>query len=213
MAEPVRVKICGVTRPADAGLAVSAGADAIGVNFCADSPRCVDADTARAIAEAAQGRLEIWGVFVNEDPGRIRELAEAVPLTRVQLHGEETPETVRDLADLSAIKALRVKDAESLARAAAYADAWAVLLDAFAAKGRGGTGIRFNWSLVPAERPWARLILAGGLNPKNVAAAVRKVAPDWVDAASGVEHAPGEKDWDLVQAFVDGAKEGVIDGA
>jgi phosphoribosylanthranilate isomerase len=208
MSDPVRIKICGVTRPEDALAAASAGADAIGINFCAASKRRVTPERAREIAGAVQGRIEVWGVFVDEDPEQVRRIAAEVPLTRVQLHGSEGPETARALADLPVVKALRVKDAGSLAAAENYRGVWGVLLDAYAPDAAGGTGRRFDWSLIPWPWPVGKLVLAGGLSPRNVAAAVRVVRPDWIDTASGVERAPGEKDPDLVREFVEKAHGG-----
>jgi phosphoribosylanthranilate isomerase len=217
MPEPVRVKICGITRVQDALAAADAGADAIGLNFYSGSARCVTPDAARKIASAVSsrlrryntdetGRVEVWGVFVDEDPARIRGLARDIPLARVQLHGRETPEAAAALADLSAVKALRVKDAQSIAEAGRYSGLWGMLLDAFSADAAGGTGSRFDWSWIPL--PWknGKLVLAGGLDPDNVAEAVRAVQPDWVDTASGVERRPGEKDPERVRTFVENAK-------
>ena len=207
----VRVKICGVTRTEDALAAVQAGVDAIGLNFVPSTARVIDAETAARIAEAVAGRAELWGVFVDEDPGRVRQCATQVGLTRVQLHGDESPDAVDRLADLSVVKAIRVRDAESLSAFARYRP-WGFLLDTYSESLPGGTGKSFDWSLLAGrERNEARLVLSGGLGPDNVCDAVRTVRPDWVDAASGVESSPGVKDHELVRRFVEAAREGCAD--
>ena len=212
---PVRVKICGLKRPAQARAAVSAGADAVGVVF-AESPRQVALEEAKEVATAARdeaakaGRtIEAWGVFVNEEAGRIIELARGVPLDVVQLHGDETVELARTLGGLRLVKAVRVMDAgalEEIARLVASGAFEAVLLDSFDERARGGTGRTFDWEVAREACRYHRIVLAGGLSPANVAEAVRRVRPWMVDASSGVESAPGEKDAALVERFVSEAR-------
>ena len=211
----VRVKICGLRRADDARVAVRAGADAVGV-VLAESPRRATPDEAKAVAAAAReeaarlGRgVEVWGVFVNERAERVAELARSVPLDVAQLHGDETAEFARGLAPLRAVKAVRVRGPESLPeieRLAASGAFEALLLDAFDESARGGTGKTFDWDVAAAAARGGRVVLAGGLTSANVAEAVRRVRPWMVDASSGVELSPAEKDAALVEAFVRQAK-------
>lgn len=198
-----RVKVCGITSLEDARAALEAGADMLGFNFYARSPRCVSPAEARGIVESLPRRVSCIGVFVNEpSPAEVERIAREAGLHAVQLHGDETPEFCRGLRGLTIIKALRVGadyDAES---AAAY-DADAVLLDAYVAGERGGTGHTFDWTLASLTRDRVpRLFLAGGLNPDNVASAVAAVRPYAVDVCSGVETAPGRKSSELMRRFV-----------
>ena len=206
----VSVKICGVTRGLDAQAAIEAGADAIGLNFVRTSPRFLEQPAAERIASAVDGRVELWGVFVDEDPCRVRRRALAVRLSRVQLHGDEPPEEVQALADLSVVKGIRVRGPESLERMARYSP-WGFLLDTWSQEAPGGTGRTFDWKLARGASVRARLVLAGGLKPENVRAAVRAVRPDWVDTASGVESSPGIKDHDRMRRFIEEARRGSAD--
>jgi phosphoribosylanthranilate isomerase len=214
----VIVKICGVTRPEDAAAAVAAGADWLGLNFWPRSKRALDrvqaaacAASARAVA-AAQGRkVALVGVFVNQPIDEMADLAAAVGLDLVQLHGDEPPDTcpaVRAACqaaghEVRIIRAVAVRTGGDVA-AALIPDADILLVDAISA-GYGGSGQTADWSLAAAlvsaaaGRP---VLLAGGLSPDNVAAAVARVAPAGVDVASGVELAPGVKDAAQMQAFV-----------
>ena len=212
---PVRVKICGLTRPEDARAAVRAGADAVGLIF-AESRRRVSLDKAKAVALAAReeaaalGReIDVFGVFVNETPARMIEIAREVPLDVVQLHGDEEPEIARELPGLRLVEVVRVRGAESLEeiRELSASGAFeAVLLDTYSEAARGGTGKTLDWDVAAEAAQRAPIILSGGLTPENVAEAVRKVRPAMVDASSGVERAPGVKDRALVERFVREAK-------
>ena len=197
----VRVKICGITRPEDALCARDAGAWAIGLNFFSGSPRCVTPARAAAIA-AAVPQLTRVGVFVNEPRERVAAIAAETGLDALQFHGDENPAYCRDWS-LPVVKAIRVRDETSVAAARAF-DVAFLLVDAWAPDQYGGSGRTFAWDLLaPLDRD--RLILAGGLDPGNVAAAVRAVRPFAVDVASGVESAPGIKDPEKVRRFVDHA--------
>ena len=198
------VKVCGVTNVEDALAALEAGADMLGFNFYARSPRYVSPAEAGKIVERLPDGASCVGVFVNEPaPADVERLAHEAALGAVQLHGDETPEYCRSLRGLTAIKALRVGadyDAES---AAAY-QTDAVLLDAYVKGSRGGTGHTFDWTLAALTRERVRrLFLAGGLNPDNVAAAVAAVRPYAVDVCSGVETSPGRKSPELIRLFVE----------
>jgi phosphoribosylanthranilate isomerase len=202
----VRVKICGVTSVADALDAVSAGADAIGVNLVAASPRRVDEATALAIARAVRGRALAIGVVADRAADELASLRRELELDLLQLCGDESPETLAALLP-GAYKALRIGSAGDVERAAGYGGEL-LLVDARVDGVLGGSGRSFDWGLVAglaAERP---LMLAGGLGPDNVARAIAVVRPAWVDVASGVEGAlgPRRKDAALVQAFVRAAR-------
>lgn len=200
----VKIKICGITNVDDALQAVTCGADALGLVFYAKSPRYVMPEQARTIIAALPPFVTTVGLFVNEAPQRIREIADFCGLDVIQLHGEEGTESC-DFTPRRTIKALRVKDAASLAGHAAF-QVSALLLDAWVAGAYGGTGEVFNWNLaaeVARQRP---VILAGGLTPDNVVAAVQAVRPYAVDVSSGVEATPGRKDPAKVAAFIRNAK-------
>ena len=198
-----RVKICGVTRVADALHAARAGADAIGLNFYPRSPRCVSVETAAEIAAALPDGIQTVGVFVDADRDRIADVAERVGLDGIQFHGDEPPELCRGW-NRTTIKAVRVDGPRALAAAAEFPVDY-VLADAHVVGQHGGTGRRvpLEWLVgVPNER----LILAGGLTPETVAEAVRAVHPAMVDVASGVESAPGIKDPEKVERFIANAR-------
>ncbi|PLX96808.1 MAG: phosphoribosylanthranilate isomerase [Desulfuromonas sp.] len=200
----MKVKICGITRVEDALHACMSGADALGFVFYAKSSRCVTPEKAKEIVAALPPFVTTVGLFVNETPVRIREIVATVGLDVVQLHGDESPEACA-YAPQRVVKALRVKDAASLADHTDYTTS-ALLLDAWVAGAYGGTGEVFNWDLaaeVARKRP---VILAGGLTPENVAQAITAVQPYAVDVSSGVESAPGKKDATKVAAFIRAAK-------
>ena len=201
---PVHVKICGVTSVEDALAAVAAGADAIGVNFAAGSPRRVSVPLARSIVEALPERVVSVGVFVDFGEEQLRDVQSQTGLRCVQLHGDESPELLSVFLP-HAYKAIRVRGRESLALAARYPGQH-ILLDAFVPGAHGGTGATFDWALAAEVARVRSVTLAGGLSPANVAEAVRVVRPYCVDVASGVESAPGRKDAGLMRAFVEAAK-------
>ena len=201
------VKVCGITNVGDALLAAEAGADAIGMIF-ADSPRQVDEEQARKVAAGVpEGILKV-GVFVNEELEAIYRLANELGLDYVQLHGDESPQTVTDLrfGGLKVIKALRVRDAASLEVLEDY-EAELFLLDAYSEKARGGTGERFDWELAKTLCGYANILVSGGLTPENVRAAIEFFEPHGVDASSSLEAAPGKKDDERVRRFVNAAKD------
>lgn len=197
------VKICGVTRAQDAVAAVNAGADWLGLNFYSGSPRYVEPARAAVIASAARKNkpgVAIVGVFVNAPVEEMQAVADSLALDYIQLHGNESVETCAVFGD-KAIKAFRLTSEEDV-EAATNFPCLTILVDAPSAA-YGGSGRLGDWSLAAnlAKRS-ARLMLAGGLNPDNVAAAVSAVLPFAVDVASGVESAPGEKDPEKMRRFV-----------
>jgi phosphoribosylanthranilate isomerase len=198
----VRVKICGVTCIQDALAAVRSGADALGFVF-ADSPRRITPEAARRIARELPPFAARVGVFVNAPISEIRRMASFCTLTAIQLHGDEHDAMIEALA-LPVIKALRAAPGAP-DPTTAYPNA-ALLLDTYAAGKMGGTGKTFDWRLAVDVAKIRPIILAGGLNPENVADAVRMVRPFAVDVSSGVEIEPGRKDHAKVQRFIREAK-------
>jgi phosphoribosylanthranilate isomerase len=208
------VKICGTTNLHDAQRSVAAGANALGFIFGA-SPRRIDAGTARAIIQQFGGEVEAIGVFVNETPTRVAEVAEQAALTGVQLHGDETedslPEFRTKLGNRKLIKSLQRRELLQNPRKldgylAARSSFDAILLDSGSPELRGGTGATFAWDdalLIAREiRQTLPLIIAGGLKTENVARAIELFEPWGVDTVSGVESKPGEKDEAKLRDFV-----------
>ena len=201
------VKVCGITSPEDAVAAAEAGADAIGLVFWPGSPRAVTAEQARAIGDVLPPFVVRVGVFVDAGRDEMARIADSARLDLLQLHGEEPPEAFDGLPR-RALKALRVGEGFAPEDALRYEGrAAGLLLDAHAAGAPGGTGRAFDWSLARGVRERSRfLMLAGGLAPDNVRAAVAAVRPDGVDASSRLEAAPGKKDHARVRAFVEAAR-------
>ncbi len=201
----VRVKICGITRLEDALAAAELGADALGFNFWPGSKRHVDPELAQAIVGRLPPFVTPVGVFVNQEPTEVLHLCALSRVTVVQLHGDEEP---RDCAGhvMPVIKAFRLSGPADLVPIPRYHRAAAVLLDA-PGEGYGGSGQTFDWALARQATGGKPILLAGGLTPDNVAAAVRAVRPWAVDVASGVESAPGIKDHDKLARFIRAAKE------
>jgi phosphoribosylanthranilate isomerase len=208
----VRVKICGVTTPADARLAAGAGADAIGVNFFPPSPRYVEPRRAAEILAALPALIDVVGVFAETPVRQVCALAYQLGLGCVQWHGNHG-DAPPDAAPFRWIPAFRVRDRASLDAIGRYLGAAravgrlpaAVLVDGHVEGLHGGTGQTAPWDLLAEFRPDVPLILAGGLTPDNVAEAVRRVRPFAVDVASGVESSPGVKDPEKVRRFIEAA--------
>lgn len=196
-----RVKICGITRPQDGTRAATAGADAIGMVFFARSPRAVGVGTAKAITAAVPALVSTVGVFVDPDPAYVRGVLDQVPLDFLQFHGSEAADFCRNF-QRPYIKAIRMRSGVDLMlEASRYTDAAALLLDSHVEDGLGGTGLSFDWNLVPPSLT-TPVILAGGLTVWNVGSAIRQVAPFAIDVSSGVESEPGIKDLDKIRAFL-----------
>ena len=200
----VRVKICGITNEDDARSACEAGADLVGFNFYKGSPRYVKAAEAEKIRPQLPANVEAVGVFVNAERAEVAELWEALKLDAVQLHGDETPERVAEVAARGrVIKAFRVGPDFLVETLDEYAGASAFLLDAAETGQYGGTGRRNDWTVARSAARTRRIILAGGLNAENVAEAIQFVRPYGVDVASGVESAPGKKDLRKLRKFIE----------
>jgi len=207
----VRSKICGITRVEDALATVEAGADAIGLVFYAKSPRAVSVEQAAEIVQALPPFVTSVGLFVNMPREQLLAVLQQVPLDLLQFHGDESPAECEGYGR-PYIKALRVRPGENVAAAMApYAGARGILLDTFVEGVPGGTGAAFDWSLVPqgVARP---IILAGGLEAHNVAAAIRQVRPYAVDVSGGVEASKGIKDAGKIRAFVKSVRDAQCDG-
>ncbi len=198
----MKVKVCGITSYEDAALALDCGADALGFNFYARSPRCVSMEAARGIIRRLPPFAARVAVLVNEPDGRgVADAARVSGITALQLHGDETPEYCQSLSGWTLIKALRI-GTEPLPESIAEFPVHAFLLDARDDVLFGGTGRVFNWELAAHVARVRPVILAGGLGPDNVRAAVRTVRPYAVDVCSGVESAPGKKDKARLVAFM-----------
>ncbi|WP_321365799.1 phosphoribosylanthranilate isomerase [uncultured Desulfuromusa sp.] len=200
-----RIKICGITNLEDALCAAEAGADALGFVFYKGSSRYICPEKVRDITAALPPFVVTVGLFVNAGSEMIEQVMHTAGLGVVQLHGDETPEDCV-LAPYPVIKAIRVKDAGSLTEAENF-QVSALLLDAWSDQHYGGTGESFDWQLAKKLTGRRPLILAGGLNPENVAGAIRTVNPYAVDVSSGVEKSPGHKDHDKVYKFIQQVRE------
>lgn len=210
------VKICGITRVRDANTAVDAGADAIGLNFFDGSPRYVAPSRAASIVAQLPSVTRSVGVFVNALPSDITRIVEEVRLDMVQLHGDEPPEMIAQLAPYPVIRAFRLRERgldpihEYLGRCERLGHLpQAVLIDAYQPGQFGGTGRIVDWESLRNRETLLRgmpLVLAGGLGPDNVVAAIESANPDAVDTASGVEERPGVKSESRVLEFVRAAR-------
>ena len=200
----VRVKICGITNVEDALLACELGADAIGLNFYDKSPRCISPFAASKIIQKLPPFVAPVGVFVNWQAAPVTTLAKALALSAAQLHGDEPPKMVSEIAKrVSVIKALHLGKGSALPPFAKYRGATAFLLDAPHSGQYGGTGHTTDWSLASTAAKSHRILFAGGLTPENVAEAIQAVRPYAVDVTSGVEAKPGKKDPAKLRAFFD----------
>ena len=196
-----RVKICGITRIEDALAAVNAGADAIGLVFYAQSPRCVTIEQAQKIVAAIPPFVSVVGLFVNASKAEIERVLSKVRLDILQFHGDETSSECEQIK-LPYYKAIRVKaDTNLLQCAVEFNSAKALLLDAHSESAFGGTGQTFDWNLIPKSltKP---VILAGGLTAENVGSAIKRVQPYAVDVSGGVEKSKGVKDAAKIAAFM-----------
>lgn len=204
MTDMVRVKICGVTTPADARLCAQLGAQAIGLNFYPKSPRAISPFDAEKIVRDLPPFVSTVGVFVDWEAGPVVALCQALRLSFAQLHGKESPQVAREVArKIPVIKAFRLAQGGILPDFAKFKSASAFLLDASSAGEYGGTGQTTDWLLAGKAAVLHRIVLAGGLTPGNVAEAITAVRPYAIDVASGVETRPGRKDPAKLRALFD----------
>jgi len=194
-----RVKICGITEFEDARDAALLGADAIGLNFYPSSPRYIDPARAAKIIERLPPFVTPVGIFVNHpDPQNLEDFAVSVGLHAVQLHGSETPDYCSMIQRVKVVKSFRVDSAFRVDSLRSYGNG-TFLLDGCAP----GTGSSFNWDRAFGANAFGSIIIAGGLNPENVAKAIGTLHPFGVDVASGVESKPGKKDYEKMRRFIE----------
>jgi phosphoribosylanthranilate isomerase len=214
MARETAVKICGISTGADVDTAAAAGARYVGLVFVKRSPRVVSPAIAAQLARRAPTGMRVVGLFIEPTDEELEAILPNMPLDYLQLHGGELPGRVAEITarwGVKIIKAFGIREREDLAAIEAYTDVCdEILLDAKPPKGvsvlPGGTGISFDWQLLAgwqAPKPW---LLAGGLRPDNVAAAITIAGPNAVDVSSGVEARPGVKDHSKINAFIETVK-------
>ena len=200
-----RVKICGITRIEDALAAAHNGADAIGLVFYRRSPRHVSIELAAKLTGVLPPFVSVVGLFVNAESSIVRDVLAGVPLDLLQFHGDETSEYCAQFGK-PYLKAIRVRSGVDLLQCAVqFAAAKGLLLDAHVEGVPGGTGKAFDWKLIPRNLP-VPVILSGGLNAENVAAAIKQVQPYAVDVSSGVEAGKGIKDAAKIARFMQEVK-------
>jgi len=196
-----RVKICGITQKKDALIAIDHGADAIGLVFYAPSPRAVSIVMAKEIVQNIPPFVAVVALFVNAKAAEIQEVLSNVAIDLLQFHGDETADFCQQF-NRPYIKAVRVKNETNLVQYAnTFSSAKALLLDAYAEGVHGGTGQTFDWQLIPSHLPLP-IILAGGLDEKNVQSAIKLVKPYAVDVSGGVEAAKGIKSAEKIEKFM-----------
>ncbi len=194
-----RVKICGITELEDARDAALLGADAIGLNFYPNSPRCIDPARAAKIVEKLPPFVTVVGVFVNHpDPQNLEDFAVSLGLHAVQLHGNETPDYCSMIQRVKVIKTFRVDAGFRVDTLRSYGSG-TFLLDGCSP----GMGTSFDWELACGANAFGSVIIAGGLNADNVARVIATLHPFAVDVASGVESRPGKKDYEKMRLFIE----------
>lgn len=204
----MKIKICGITNTEDAEVAVAAGADALGFIMYRKSPRWIEPAVARSIIAGLPPFVLPVGVFVNEEAEKVRTLMDECGFALAQLHGDESALYCQNLGR-PVLKALRLKDRGRLLALAEFqgrANVRGILIDAFSDQAYGGTGQTVDWTLAEEAARSTPVILAGGLNPSNVAGAIQVVRPYGVDASSGVEKSPGKKDHHKLKAFIEAVR-------
>ncbi len=208
-----QVKICGLKTAATMQAALDAGADYVGLNFFAKSPRCVSLEAAGTLADLARDVAKIVALLVDPANELVDEIMPWLAPDTLQLHGSETPARAAEIkrrTGAQIMKVIKVETAVDAASALSFAGiADLILFDTKAPKGAdlpGGNGVAFDWRMLDDVKDKVPYMLAGGLTPANVAAAIRQTGATRVDVASGVETSPGEKDADLIRAFIANAK-------
>jgi phosphoribosylanthranilate isomerase len=211
----IRVKICGLSTPETVKAAIEAGADSLGFNFYARSPRSISLETATELARLVPPSVLKVALAVDADNATLDAIVAALAPDILQLHGDETPERLVELKSrygITLMKVIAVSGPEDPARASIYRDSADLLLfDAKAPKSMenalpGGNGLVFDWSLIAGQKPETPWMLSGGLTPENVGEAIRTTGAEAVDVSSGVEDAPGRKNPELIAKFIRAAK-------
>lgn len=198
------VKICGITTVEDAAMAIEYGADALGLNFFPESPRRITFEEAEEIVRIVSSPVEWVGVFVNEDPVRMREEARRLPLDWIQLHGDEDRSICEALEGFQRMKAIRVHSQDDLEGLEQF-PVERYLLDSPTQR-YGGSGKTWVWEWAAKAVQNYPIVVAGGLTPENVRRMIEEVHPFGVDVCSGVESSPGKKDPDRLRRFIEAAK-------
>ncbi|MDY6861408.1 MAG: phosphoribosylanthranilate isomerase [Thermodesulfobacteriota bacterium] len=196
-----RIKICGITSINDAICASECGADALGFVFYPKSPRHIDIKKAASIMKELPPFINRAGLFVNPFNEEIFKVLDSCDIDIIQLHGNESPEFCEGLPK-RVIKAIRIKDASTLNLISKYNNCSGILLDTFSSYSYGGTGKTFSWDMAKEVSKKRSIILAGGLNEKNIKNAIIEVKPYGVDISSGVESSPGRKDYKKIKNFI-----------
>lgn len=203
----MKVKICGITNFEDALTAANYGADALGFVFFKNSPRYIEPETAKEIISYLPPFITTVGVFVNEDPEKIRQIMKFAGLNILQLHGNELPEACKIWHRvIKAFRAINLTDLKPLEKYKTSAN----LLDTYSPDSYGGTGLTFNWDIAVEAKRFGQVILSGGLNPDNVEQAVKRVMPYAVDVSSGIERYKGKKDLIKLREFIVKAKSSLM---
>lgn len=196
----VGVKVCGVTRPEDARLAVELGADLLGLNFWPGSPRCIGLEQARRVAAAVRDRVKLVGVWVDPQREQVEKVGKALDLDLLQFHGDEQPADLEPFGR-RAIKAFRVGPDFDPLELERFPHVWGFLFDRAGGGAYGGTGRPWSYERIAILDPGKPILVAGGLRPENVAEAIARSRADIVDVCSGVESSPGVKDPALLARF------------
>ncbi|MBI2339001.1 MAG: phosphoribosylanthranilate isomerase [Deltaproteobacteria bacterium] len=202
---PVLVKICGITNLGDAVDAVDCGADLLGFNFYAGSPRHVPPETVKEILKEIPPSILKVGIFVNTEAQTVIDIAVDLELDYLQFHGDESPDYCNAMGR-PWYKAFRLKDKLVFGEMSKYRSEW-LMVDAYVEKAFGGTGVVTNWDLARQAKQYGKLFLSGGLNPENIELAIESVKPYAVDVAGGVEASPGIKDRFKMEKFITKAKQ------
>lgn len=211
----VKVKICGLRTPQALDAALEAGADYVGFVFYGPSPRNVDMDNAKVLADTARGRAQTVALLVDPEDDQVKQVVDTVNPDIIQLHGNESPERVEEVRTLAArpvMKAIKVATREDVQSAQSYdGKADMILYDAKVPEDAtdmlpGGNGMAFDWQALLGVKKPDNFILSGGLDPDNVRGAIEQTGAEIVDVSSGVESAPGEKDPVLIRQFVAAVK-------
>ena len=199
----VKIKICGITNLEDALNSVKAGCNALGFVFYRKSPRYITPEKANQIIKHIPAHILKIGVFVNAKEKAIKRTAKLCNLDMLQFHGNESPDFCKKFKGYKIIKAFRVKDKIELKNLLNYKTS-SYLFDTFVKSKMGGTGRKFNWTLVRHLKGLRKpIFLSGGLNAENVTEAIKQVRPDWLDVSTSVEIKPGKKDYNKVKEFIE----------
>jgi len=201
-----KIKICGITNTEDALQAANMGANALGFIFYKNSQRFIKPEIAKEIISRLPPFISTVGVFVNQPIDDLMEIKALTGIDRFQLHGDETPEYCRNVNG-KVIKVFRVNENYDFKTVELY-DVQDILFDTYSEKGYGGTGITFDWNVINKLKTNKRIILSGGLNPRNVKDAIKQVSPYAVDVSSGVENRPGKKDPKKLLGFFKAVRDG-----